>query len=253
MKKAFLLGLAVLIMLALVGMSCDIFGGDGEEPDGPWKNELMTKGLDNFEVIMGENPGDIKYKFSATEPSATYTLYYALGSIKSALGMIGSAIALGQLQEVNPSNEYQVLTLTPSASYSVVIEAKKGTTVAARSAVKWITAKEAPPQLQLTVPNQSGITIVAAALFDNLENAPVAVAVNANGTYKFFAYDENSQTLMGAAWTKTGEYYVLLSSSMDESGTQWIYTNNTQAPAKYNFVQATGNTLTFSQFTMRTQ
>jgi len=229
------------------------------QPGDPTTPTGWTKGLTDFEVQTGDNAGEIKYKFSVTDPAAeTYTLYYTPTTINSATAII----FIGQKIDVPapPGDNFIVLNkLIANTTYSLVVEAKKGNLDPAMSHVKQIKAKENLPQLELTVTAiPSGTTILAATLFDDTllttpqgqRPNPLAVGLNLSGTCKFAAYDPNSPTQMGGTWTQTGQYYIVLATNMNGNPPNYIYTAGGEQPVKYNFTQSTAS-ISFNQFKQR--
>jgi phosphatidylethanolamine-binding protein (PEBP) family uncharacterized protein len=112
-------------------------------------------------------------------------------------------------------------------------------------------------QLKLTVSDiPAGTTIFAATLFDDTlmsqNPVPLAVGMNINGVFSFSAYDPESLTQIGGIWTQTGEYYIILATAKT-GGTTYIYINNGQAPAKYNFTQGGMSTIPWSSFVQQQQ
>jgi len=91
--------------------------------------------------------------------------------------------------------------------------------------------------------------IFAATLFDDTflttkspaQPVPLAAGMNFGGVFEFNAYDPSSPTQMGAPWTKTGQYYILLATSMDGSGKNYVYSTDGQSSAKYSFTTATAS------------
>ena len=168
MKKRILLGLVVLVMFALIGMSCDegikkIIVGD--KPDEPITSGSWNRGLNDFEVQTGDNPGEIKYKFTATDPAAdSYTLYIGPGGLNKG----DAIILLNNKKTVTPQSNFTTLDgFTAGTSYSVVVEAKKGDNDYARSGVKQVTAKDNPSQFKLivnSIPNAASGKIWGASL-----------------------------------------------------------------------------------------
>ena len=81
--------------------------------------------LTDLEVKQGENPGQLTYSFSATDPVAdTYTLYYAEGEIDNA----SQIIANGENMQATPASAASpgiIFGLKDNTTYSVVIIAKK--------------------------------------------------------------------------------------------------------------------------------
>ncbi|MDR2576361.1 MAG: hypothetical protein LBC52_07975 [Treponema sp.] len=178
MKKMFIWGAVALVMLTLAGCP-----GDEATTKGDWK-----KGITDFEVQTGDSPGEIKYKFSATDPAAeTYTLYYAIGPINDSLALIGAAIASENKKSVTPTPDFQTLSLTASIGYSFVVEAKKGTSDKATSAVKRATAKESE-----TTP---GTPNTPSGWLKGLTDFEVATGDNAGEIkYKFSATDPEADS-----------------------------------------------------------
>jgi len=261
MKKMFIWGAVALVMLGLAG--CPGGGEDGpsSSPDGPKTDGTWTTGINDFEVQTGDNPGEIKYKFTATNPDAdSYTLYYA-PHVPPATDKASAIIAINKTEIVTPQSSFTALSFNflPSAPYSMVVVAKKTGVGEAMSHVRHVTAKGNPTaaQLELTVSGITGATILAATLFDDTllttqppqQPVPKAVGMNINGTFKFFEYNPNSPTYMGSAWTQTGQYHILLATTITGAGANYIYTGGGQNPVKYNFTSATA-TIAWSQFTL---
>jgi len=197
MKKIFVLGLAALFMLVIIGC-----GDDGilkNEPDGPITSGDW-KGLTNCVIETGDNPGEIKYKFSATDPAAdSYTLYYMKGSISSAAVIMAtgkqfgnSEPAAGGMKAVDPGDNFEKLSgLTAGTAYSVVIEALKGANDYSRSGVKYVTSKEKPQPFKLTIPDIDKATLPytwGASLLDP-DDTTTSVAIGVpDGTGKTFYF-----------------------------------------------------------------
>jgi hypothetical protein len=261
MKKAFLLGGVALIMLALMGCGGDDAGKDiidiitgGDEPDGPTTSGNWGKILNDFEVQPGTNPGEIQYKFSSItdDTAVVYTLYYIQGKINSALLII----ATDQKEVVNPCDWTTRDGFTPGITYSMVVEAKKpgnteGSSDVARSGVKQVKTGDPLPQLKLTLNDTGGTTILRAVLYEDLGQAPCAMAINSNKNFSFSVYDSSS-FLNKPAWTKKGEYFIVLLTSTDVSSpltsARYIYTNGGEEPAKFNFAEATATIADWSKF-----
>ena len=262
MKKCMLLGMAALVMFALAG--CQGEEVTGGEPDGPSTIGEWTTGINDFKVQTGDNPGEIKYMFNATNPAADeYTLYYMKGAINSAALIIATGKQMAQTpgaaeaggfvsMNIAPASFTALSDLTVNASYSLVVEAKKGTKDDAKSGVKQVKAKEGaalPPQIKLTVngiPATAGIA-GASLLDDNFQ--PVAVSPNINGTFSFYAYAPTNNPPIGAAWRQTGTYYIALVDAMDATKVKATYT---YIKGKYNFEQPTA-ALTWAEFKDQTQ
>jgi len=151
MKKMLVWGTVALVMLALTG--CDEGIKDaiiGKEPDKPTISGSWTKGLTDFEVKTGDQAGEIKYKFTATDPAAdSYTLYYGTAGLNKA----EQIILLNKTMTVTPQNDFTALSFTfsPGVSYSMVVEAKKGENDYARSVVISKVMAQDSPQLKVTV------------------------------------------------------------------------------------------------------
>ncbi|MDR0291081.1 MAG: hypothetical protein LBI06_09115, partial [Treponema sp.] len=74
MKKLLLWGMLAFASLAFIACPPD---GTDETPDGPRTPSGWAKGLTDFDIQTGGNPGEVKYSFTATDPAATtYNLHY---------------------------------------------------------------------------------------------------------------------------------------------------------------------------------
>jgi hypothetical protein len=242
MKKAFFLGGVALIMIALMG--CDdkeiieiITGGD--EPDAPTViSGNWDKILSDFEVQAGENPGEIQYKFSGitNDTAVVYTLYYIPQPINSALLII----AANQNVVVTPESTLKTLDFTFLAglTYSMVIEARKGTDLA-RSGVKQVKTKAGPSQLQLTVTGTipSGITI--AKLLTDSTATPLATGSNMSGTFRFF-------NASNQIFKQTGEYLIYLENA--NGTTRYKYMGDGSSEIKFNFTDNPTPTIDIGKF-----
>jgi len=233
MKKFFFLGMVALIALALAGCP-----EPGEEPDGPSTKGTWDRILNDLDVQTGDNPGEIKYKFSSIDDSSTavYKLYYFQGSMNSA----DAIVLTNQAKNVSPCDEYTALYgFTPDKTYSVVVEAKKGTSDVARSAVKLVTAKEGTPKpdgLTLTV---TGIPktalVVKANLLDNDGKIVAVTPIPAiGGVFTFAEYDPAANQITGDAFRTTGSYYINLMNATDSLSATPTYT---YVSGKYAFTQ----------------
>jgi len=261
MKKAFLWGGVMLIMLALAG--CDEVKDIlvGEEPDGPTKTgetpgNSWDKFLDDFDAKAGTEPGEIQYKFSSIDSSntAVYTLYYATAGVNKADLLIAAATKADQTITVTPQTSYTLLTggqFAPGKSYSMVVEAKKGNAVARSAVLPQVKATDGPPQIELTVtgiPTNAGI--VAASLLGN-DGQPVAIATKIGDKFAFYKYTETTTgtPTLGAAWTQTGSYYIALVNGLSVAQVTAQYT---YIKGQYNFTEATAS-LTWNDFKEDTQ
>ena len=206
MKKMFIWGAVALVMLGLAG--CDDGIKDtiiGKEPDKPATSGDWTKGLTDFQVQEGENPGEIKYRFSATAPVAeSYTLYYGTAGLNKA----EQIILLDQKKTVTPNDDFTALAgFTPGLSFSVVVEARKGEKEYARSAViPSVKAKENPtqPQLKLTVSSivnaPTGKIWGASLLSSSDSQTPIAIGMQ--DASKVFVFYEPNETGTFPAFNK---------------------------------------------------
>jgi hypothetical protein len=139
--------------------------------------------LTDFQVQPGDNPGEIKYKFTATDPAAdSYTLYYSTSGINKAAFIIATKKTI----PVTPQNDFTALSFTfsPGVSYSMVVEAIKGENDYARSAViPEVTAKDSP-QLKLIVTKiqnaELGKIWGASLLAPSDPSTPVAIGMQDN-------------------------------------------------------------------------
>jgi len=221
MKKRMLLGLAALVMFALIGMSCDEGVKNiiiGEKPDEPITSGSWTKGLNDFDVQTGDNPGEIKYKFTATDPAAdSYTLYIGPGGLNKG----DAIILLNNKKSVIPQSNFTTLDgFTAGTSFSVIIEAKKdGTTDYARSGVKQVTAKENPSQFKLTVNNipnaATGKTWGASLLAPGDSSTPVAIGMQ-DSSKAFVFYHPNATATypdFTKPFTTSGTYALAIASA----------------------------------------
>jgi len=244
MKKMLVLGMAALMMLAVMG--CDDLKDvldstpDSHSPKGTW-NDVF----DDFFVQAGDSLGDIQYKFSGkiatSSDTVTYTLYYTEGKVSSRNTIIAKSSTQGTDSEVSPSNDWTTLSLTAGMTYSLVVKAQIDIATVAYSDVRQITASVGPQQLQLTVNNMpSGVT-TAKLYTDNSTSAkPVAIAVNTSwltSGSNIFSFMKGS-TIASATTTfkETGEYYIVLENATGT--TTYTYRDGSGSMAKYNFTQA---------------
>jgi FKBP-type peptidyl-prolyl cis-trans isomerases 1 len=193
MKKAFILGLATVIMLALMG--CPEVKDQilGNEPDQQFTSGSgWNRGLTDFNVITGDQAGEIKYKFSDTDPpSSTYTLYYAPEGVNK----FDAIIAIDKKVPVLPKTDYTTLPgeFTAGASYSMFVEAKRDGSNYARSDVKVVTAEK--NQLKLTVTNipaaADGKIWGASLLSSSTSQTPTAIGMQ-DSTKAFVFYQPSA-------------------------------------------------------------
>jgi hypothetical protein len=250
MKKTYLWGALALVMVTLLGCP----PGDDSTPDpisadGPVTPMGWTKGLEDFVIQAGDNPGTVKYKFSATDPAASsYKLYYVQGSKTKAKDIIDGSL----YREVNPGSEFAEVSLSSANTlYSFVVVAESTGKTNATSGVKTATTKAAPA----VPPGGKSLTVTGvqadvsyAMLYKDIDESPVAGAYKEGSKFTFIEMDDEGKPIFTKAWNGTGEFYIILGG--EES--QYVYTagktlSETQGPEKYNFTQ-TSSTIAWGQF-----
>lgn len=251
LMKKLLFGIAAtLLVVALAGCPTDDNGkkDDSTPQDGPSTPSEWTKGITDFGVVQGDEPGEIKYSFSATDPSAgvTYTLYWAKGTKSTATEIMTAAD--GDDMPVSPGNNQVWDEGTAGQTYSFVVVAEKTDFGDAKSAVKTATAKPNPPPptggKTITISGSTGgVTVYGVLLFSNIEdmmaeNDPDVYGYSVTNTSPYAFIDPNTFT----AWNGSGHYYIVLECDDDD---YYVYTNGAEldfeemtGPVTYNFTQA---------------
>jgi uncharacterized protein (DUF2141 family) len=251
MKKAILWGVVALTMFAFMGCGGDDDPTTDPVQDGPKIFGTWIKGLNNFVIQTGDNPGEVKYSFTATNPEAdSYTLYYVAGT-KNTYTEIRYAITGGGSEPVQPGTD-QVLDLIPGRTYSFVILATKGSDTAT-SAVKTVTAKALPVVTGGKKLVVSGIPSTAVIDFVFIEKASdkgtdvVAFGYNSNGTFVLVEVDEDDGPNYESAWNGDGDFYITLA---NEQGGEWYYVgaSGTEPVAKTIAAEDMTITIPFNQF-----
>jgi len=216
MKKCILLGGVALIILALAGCNDEIKDAIiGEKPDLPVMTLGFTKGLTDFEVQTGDQAGEIKYKFTATDPEATsYTLYYGTAGINKGDLIIDQ----NKTMPVTPQNDFTALSgFVQGRSYSVVVVAKKGDDYARSAVIPSVQAKS--DQLELIVdkiPNAAKGKIWGASLMaPSAPTIPVAIGMQDNSKAFIFYYPMVSGRYpdFNKPFKETGAYMLAIASA----------------------------------------
>ena len=259
MKKALLWGVVICAMLIFLGCRDD---PDDEDDDFPGLT-LTVPDITGVEITAGS----IMAVSAPTDPvavgfnvSGTFE-FYNVGPDKrmpdwdkpfTALGtyLIGLAVV--------------DMTVSPPKETEVYMYVVNGTNQPQPYPFAKLTGNTIPwSQFQLTYTTSGltltvkditeGVTIVAASLFSEFtppsSPTPVAFAPNMNGNFSFISVEAQRK-----AFTTTGDYYILLATSIDGTGTNYIYIGNGSPPPmppppKYTFANLTGSAIDFSEFT----
>jgi len=248
MKKALLWGAALLALFVCMGCEIDPeVGPDGQKTPAGW-----TTGVGMI-AQTGDNPGEIKYSFTAAEAGGaaiSYKLYYAEGNLSSAVSIL-TALTVQQ-DEVEPGNG--VIFGFPGRSYSIVIEATSSTVSGkAYSEVRNVTAKAAPSVSGGKTLKITGIPPTAKIDFVSLEDDDgdtIAIGLNKSGTFTLYPYNNETDDLnWNEAWNGAGAYYITLYDEL--TGKEYFYTNGldlaADGPQTYNFTEAT-STIAWDKF-----
>ena len=217
MKKMFIGGAVALIMLGLMGCEEAKDAIIGDKPDVPVMSPGFTKGLTNFDVQTGDQAGEIKYKFSATDPASdSYTLYYMKGTINKAATIIASG---KQFNENEPKvGGYTIVTaggptslsdFTPGEVYSVVVEALNGDDYARSAVIPSVKAKS--DQFELFVNNldkaADGKIWGASLLSSSDSQTPIAIGIQINKAFVFYHPKEGNPPIdIEKPFTTPGTY-----------------------------------------------
>jgi hypothetical protein len=178
MKKALLWGAAICAMLLFMGCPAD--DSPDEEPpapDGPKTPAGWTQGID-LSVTEGDNPGEIKYTFTATIPAAdSYELCYIKGAKNKA-----DEITTGT--KITPALSGVISGLEEGETYSVVVVARKAGLEDAISGVKQskaadltkikITGIPLTTMSDGTTPNEDGVTFMLVLPLPMAGQSPLA-------------------------------------------------------------------------------